>query len=281
MTVPLNDGKGGRMATLARATAGVRTQRGELPLARRVLNLSSVWLGLAGITVVMVAARIYQLLFAWTKGLDSFSPEFQTYWWNLLLAEWGFEVAGAALLWGWLWQTRDRAVDQLAPEVELKRYFNLVMWLMAYAFVVIFAASFFAEQDATWHQTLIRDTEFTPSHIILFYLTMPLYIILGVGGLLYAHTRLPYYDYRTKGWSLPYLWIVVGPALILVNVAFNEWGHTFWIMEEIFAAPLHWGFAILGWTALGFFGVFLQVVPRMLELIRALGKSSVIDKSAA
>ena len=32
--------------------------------------------------------------------------------------------------------------------MELKRYFNLVMWLMAYAFVFIFAASFFAEQDA-------------------------------------------------------------------------------------------------------------------------------------
>jgi len=252
-----------------------------VPLARRVLNLTHIWMGLAGITVVMVAARIYQLLFAWTKGLDSFSPEFQTYWWNLLLTEWGLEVAGAALLWGWLWKTRDREVDKLAPEVELKRYFNLVMWLMAYAFVVIFAASFFAEQDATWHQTLIRDTEFTPSHIILFYLTMPLYIILGVGGLLYAHTRLPYYDSRKKGWSLPYLWVVVGPALILVNVAFNEWGHTFWIMEEIFAAPLHWGFAVLGWTALGFFGLFLQVVPRMLELIRQLGKATAVDKSAA
>ena len=269
------------MATLARATAGVRTQRGEVPLARRVLNLTNIWMGLAGITVVMVAARIYQLLFAWTKGLDSFSPEFQTYWWNLVLAEWGLEGVAAALLWGWLWQTRDRTVDKLAPEVELKRYFNLIMWLMAYAFVVIFAASFFAEQDATWHQTLVRDTEFTPSHIILFYLTMPLYIILGVGGLLYAHTRLPYYDSRKKGWSLPYLWVVVGPALILVNVAFNEWGHTFWIMEEIFAAPLHWGFAVLGWTALGFFGLFLQVVPRMLELIRQLGKATAVDKSAA
>src|SRR6266850_466064 len=269
------------MATLARATAGVRTKRGEAPLAQRVLNLTPIGMGVAGIIAVMVAARIYQLLFAWTKGLDSFSPEFQTYWWNLVLAEWGLEVVAATLLWGWLWKTRDREVDKLAPEAELKRYFNLVMWLMAYAFVVIFAASFFAEQDATWHQTLIRDTEFTPSHIILFYLTIPLYIILGVGGLLYAHTRLPYYDSRKKGWSLPYLWVVVGPALILVNVAFNEWGHTFWIMEEIFAAPLHWGFAVLGWTALGFFGLFLQVVPRMLELIRQLGKATAVDKSAA
>ena len=75
------------MATLARATAGVRTQRAEAPLARRVLHLTNIGLGLAGITGVMVAARIYQLLFAWTKGLDSFSPEFQTYWWNLLLTD--------------------------------------------------------------------------------------------------------------------------------------------------------------------------------------------------
>ena len=269
------------MATIASAPVGVRPNQIEAPLRRRVLNLTNIGMGLLGITVLMVAARIYQLLFAWAKGLDSFSPEFQTYWWNLVLAEWALEGSAAALLWGWMWKTRDRAVDTLAPEVELKRYFNLVMWLMAYAFVFIFAASFFAEQDATWHQTLIRDTEFTPSHIILFYLTMPLYIILGVGGFLYAHTRLPYYDYRKKGWSLPYLWIVVGPALILVNVAFNEWGHTFWIMEEIFAAPLHWGFAVLGWTALGFFGLFLQAVPRMLELIRALGMSTARDKSAA
>jgi methane/ammonia monooxygenase subunit C len=269
------------MATIASATAEARIKRGEAPLARSVLNLTYIGIGLAGITALMVAARIYQLLFAWTKGLDSFSPEFQTYWWNLVLAEWVLEGTAAALLWGWLWKTQDRAVDTLTPEVELRRYFNLVMWLMAYAFVFIFAASFFAEQDATWHQTLIRDTEFTPSHIILFYLTMPLYIIIGVGGFLYAHTRLPFYDYRKKGWSLPYLWIVVGPALILVNVAFNEWGHTFWIMEEIFAAPLHWGFAVLGWTALGFFGLFLQVVPRMLELIRALGTSTARDKSAA
>jgi len=41
------------------------------------------------------------------------------------------------------------------------------------------------------------------------------------------------------------------------------------------------GFAMLSWTALGFFGLFLQVVPRMLELIRQLGKATAVDKSAA
>ena len=44
-------------------------------------------------------------------------------------------------------------------------------------------ASFFTEQDGTWHQTVIRDTDFTPSHIIEFYMSYPMYIIVGVGGL--------------------------------------------------------------------------------------------------
>jgi methane/ammonia monooxygenase subunit C len=266
------------------ALAVAQVEEGEPTPARATLpaiSLKPIWIGLATILVVMASLRIYQQLFAFTKGIDSFSPEFRTYWWNLLLAEWALEITSATLLWGWIWKTRDRAVDKVTPQLELKRYFNLLMWLMAYAFVFFFAGSFFAEQDATWHQTLIRDTEFTPSHIILFYFAMPVAIILGVGGFLYAHTRLPYYDYQRKGWSLPYLLIVVGPALLLVNVAFNEWGHTFWVMEEIFAHPLHWGFVILGWSALAFFGVFLQAVPHILGLIRGFDKTpGAVEQSA-
>ena len=56
------------MATIASAPVGVRTKRVEAPLARRVLNLTNIGMGLVGITILMVAARIYQLLFAWTKG---------------------------------------------------------------------------------------------------------------------------------------------------------------------------------------------------------------------
>ena len=75
------------MATIASAPAGARTKRGGVQLAHSVPNLAYIGMGLVAITTVMVAARIYQLLFAWTKGLDSFSPEFQTYWWNLVLSE--------------------------------------------------------------------------------------------------------------------------------------------------------------------------------------------------
>lgn len=250
--------------------------------AQPAISLKPIWIGLGVITLVMASLRTYQQFFAFSTGVDSFSPEFRTYWWNLLLAEWAFEGISATLLWGWIWKTRDRALDKVTPQVELKRWFNLLMWIMAYAFLFAFVGSFFAEQDATWHQTLIRDTEFTPSHIVLFYFGMPVTIVVGVASFLYAHTRIPYYDYQRHGWSLPYLLLVTGPVLIFVNVAFNEWGHTFWVMEEIFAHPLHWGFSILGWVALAFFGLFLQAIPRLLELIRGLDKPvGVVGKSAA
>ena len=73
-TVLLDERRGKHMATIASAPVGGRTQRVEAPLARRVLNLTKIGMGLVGITTVMVAARIYQLLFAWTKGAGLFLP---------------------------------------------------------------------------------------------------------------------------------------------------------------------------------------------------------------
>jgi methane/ammonia monooxygenase subunit C len=37
-------------------------------------------------------------------------------------------------------------------------------------------------------------------------------------------------------------------------------------MEELFTAPLHWGFVFFGWFALAVFGVSLQVLGRVIEL---------------
>jgi len=44
-----------------------------------VLNVTNIWMGLAGITVVMVAARIYQQLFAFSKGVDSSNSRSRTW----------------------------------------------------------------------------------------------------------------------------------------------------------------------------------------------------------
>ena len=152
-------------------------------------------------------------------------------------------------------------------EEELKRYFTLIGWIFVYAVAVYFAASFFAEQDASWHQVVVRDTSFTPSHIVLFYGTMPVYIMIGVAGFIYARTRLP--EFASK-LSIPYLFAVVGPFMILPNVGYNEWGHAFWLMEEYFTAPLHWGFVVLGWTVLMLGGLAMQVAVRLAVLMKAV-----------
>ncbi|HWV47806.1 MAG TPA: methane monooxygenase/ammonia monooxygenase subunit C, partial [Nitrospira sp.] len=61
---------------------------------------------------------------------------------------------------------------------------------------------------------------------------------------------------------------VVGPMFILPNVGLNEWGHAFWFVDELFSAPLHWGFVTLGWCGLfgAAGGVAAQIVSRMSNL---------------
>jgi len=56
--------------------------------------------------------------------------------------------------------------------------------------------------------------------------------------------------------------------MIFPNVGLNEWGHTFWFMEELFVAPLHWMFVFFGWFSLAVFGVSLQILGRLGELCK-------------
>ena len=216
------------------------------------------------IAVVMASLRMFQQVFAWKTGLDSTLPAFDATWMLLLKSQ----LIVIPLLWvgtwSYLWATRDRHLDQLRPKDELRRYMTFVLWLLVYAFSVYFAGSLFAEQDASWHQTVVRDTSFTPSHIVLFYGTMPLYVTFGVGSFLYAMTRLPKFAARI---SIPLTLVVVGPFLILPNLGYNEWGHAFWLMEEVFTAPLHWGFVVLGWSLVALAGLLVQVVQHLSELM--------------
>ncbi|WP_434101798.1 methane monooxygenase/ammonia monooxygenase subunit C [Methylocaldum gracile] len=267
----------------------------ELPL----FSLKRLVLVLASYAALYLTARWYEGTYAWSTGLDAFAPEFETYWMNLFYAEILVETIVAALLWGWLWRSRDRNLERywahfidtetalsrakgealrellwktrdrdvvtLTPREELRRNMTHLIWLAAYAWAFYWGTSFFTEQDATWHQTVVRDTDFTPNHIIVFYMSYPVYIITGWGAFLYAKTRLPYF---AKGFSVPYLFSVVGPFTLLPNVGYNEWGHTFWFMEEVFVAPLHYGFVVFAWFALSIGGVLLQVFASILYLIK-------------
>ena len=228
--------------------------------------LNKPWLAFAfGIYALFYTwVRWYEGVYGWAAGLDSFAPEFETYWMNFLYTEIVLEVTTASILWGFIWKTRDRDLANITPREELRRNMTHLIWLFAYANAIYWGASYFTEQDGTWHQTIVRDTDFTPSHIIEFYLSYPIYIITGSASFMYAKTRLPTYQ---EGLHLMYLVAVIGPFMILPNVGLNEWGHTFWFMEELFVAPLHYGFVFFGWLALAIAGVLLQVFQSFSNLI--------------
>ncbi len=219
------------------------------------------------LTAIYMGFRIYQGAYGVSTGLDSTDPAFEIYWMRLFNFNVTFVTLFAGLSWGWLWFTRDKNLDKLEPKEEIRRYFTLTMWISVYTFAVYWAGSYFAEQDNSWHQVAIRDTPFTANHIIEFYFNFPMYIILGGCAWLYARTRFPLY---AKGISLPLTLAVFGPFMILVSVGFNEWGHTFWFREEFFAAPIHYGFVIGVWFALGVGGILLQGVTRLIELLDGL-----------
>jgi methane/ammonia monooxygenase subunit C len=221
-------------------------------------------IGATAICLWYLLVRTYEQYFGWYAGLDSFAPEFTTYWMTILYIEEPVELISFLALVGWMWKTRDRDLENIHPREEVRRLLYLENWLVIYGIAIYWGASFFTEQDGTWHMTVIRDTDFTPSHIIEFYMSYPLYIVMGVGGFMYARTRLP--TFALKGWSIAYTLLFVGPFMIFPNVGLNEWGHTFWFMEELFVAPLHWMFVFFGWFSLATFGVSLQVFGRLKEL---------------
>jgi len=72
---------------------------------------------------------------------------------------------------------------------------------------------------------------------------------------------------------------VSGPLLIMPNLGFNEWGHTFFYAEELFAAPIHYGFVVLGWASFALAGFFIQCLSRMLVLTKVIGEEELEEQN--
>jgi len=233
---------------------------------RPLLNKRNLVLSILIYAVFYFYVRWYEGVFGWSAGLDAFAPEFDKYWMTILKIEVPLEVMCTASIAAYLWKTRTRDMSSVSDREILRRHFHHFVWLVAYGQAIYWGASYYTEQDGTWHQTIVRDTDFTPSHIIEFYMTYPIYIITGTGAFMYAYTRIPYFN---QGVSLPYLLVVIGPFMIFPNVGLNEWGHTFWWMEELFVAPLHYGFVFFGWFALGLLGLLRQIFE---DLANIMGK---------
>ena len=224
-----------------------------------------------GVMIIVVAAialggyRWYMEATAFTVGLDYFEPEFQTYWMSwfygqiVVISLLG--IIGVPLVWF----TRPTKEEVLAmdPADELGFYVTLFT-LMAFASVLVTCAlGIWVEADAAWHQVTIRDTDFTPTHIQLFYGLIPAGAVGGIIGILALHTRLPNYVGRV---SIPVIMMGAAPLLIMPNLGYNEWGHTFFYAEELFAAPVHYGFVVLGWGLFAITGFLLECIDRVLIL---------------
>ena len=219
-----------------------------------------VLVALAPVTALAVFWRIWQQLYAFDQGLDATLPGFTTYWLSVFVFNIAVLPLGALAWYAWIWRTRNRPHGP-----ELTRIWILWLHLVAVAVAAYWGGSYFAEQDAAWHQVTMRDTAFTPSHVALFYGAFPLILYTAVGAYLYARTRLPAL-YGGRRFPLSFGLIIAGALLLLFQVAFNEFGHTFWEAEEIFAAPLHWPFVIFAYFLGGVIAACFQTLPRIEEL---------------
>jgi methane/ammonia monooxygenase subunit C len=248
---------------------GMRAAGGEGKPSRDKIGVpwGKFFLALLAFAVLFTGYRIYSEATAFTYGLDYFSHEFDVYWMRLLFGQLLLIMTLGAGGVVYLWKTRERDFSRIGPREELRRLFVLVAQLLLFGIMFYVTGSIYTEADAAWHQVTIRDTDFTPTHIGLFYFCVPLLVFTGFISFAYAHTRIPLFGNRI---SLPFAIIVAGAFMIMPNVGFNEWGHTFFYAEELFAAPIHWGFVLLGWSAFAAGGLLLQILGRVAELTKQL-----------
>ena len=225
-------------------------------------------LGVAGvITIALFLIKWYQHAYSWSAGLDAWSPEFQTFWMTIFYAEIiALPTLGAVWL-AYLWFTRDRDIQNLPARQELSRYYAMFAFLSASALVITAAIGLLTEADAAWHQVVIRDTDFTPTHIFLFYLGVPAILVILSVAWMWVHTRLPYFANRI---SVPLSVAIIGFVMVGPVVAFNEWAHTFFYAEELFAAPVHWFFVLFGFSLVFVGGFVVQCVQRIAQLTHKL-----------
>lgn len=216
--------------------------------------------------VIVVAYKSYAHIFSFTVGLDYFEPEFQAYWmswfWAQIIIIPLVGIIGAPLIWF----TRDKNVlENTTPVQELAQFQLVFVLIAAVSFFVVCAMSLFAEADAAWHQVTIRDTDFTPTHIQLFYGLIPAGAMVIILAAIWIHTRMPHFVNRV---SVPFIIVASAPILMMPNLGYNEWGHTFFYAEELFAAPIHYGFVLMGWGMFGLSGFIIQCLQRVNVLTR-------------
>ena len=233
--------------------------------------LLAVSVGLAAVLAV-AGIKWYQHTYSWTVGLDAWAPAFQSWWMSIFYTQIILLPVVGTVAAAMLWLTRDRNIQDLPAQQELQRYYGMFAVLAAAGVLVATSAGLLVEADAAWHQVVIRDTDFTPTHIFLFYLAIPAVMVGLILAWIWVHTRLPYFSTRV---SLPLSIAMLGFFMAGPVVAFNEWAHTFFYAEELFGAPVHWGFVVAIFFLVFLGGFVLQCLQRMRQLTEKLSLAEV------
>ena len=239
---------------------------------------------LVGCTVfllVAVAIRIWQQYTALDAGLDSSSKAFTNQYRTLFYAEVFAVTIGTLSWWAYLVRKGREVVKVKASHEEQVRRIAVFWGLVGTASVIIYiAASFFPNQDGAWHQTLIRDTALTPNHIPMFFLFFPLATTITVGTYIYGRFWLPEVYGAEKGFPWSFFFLIAAAVTEMSQVAMNEWGHSLWITEEIFAVPFHWPFVWYGWLAAGMFALWAETIIRLLQIEGEIEAPATVSEGA-
>ncbi|GAH62262.1 unnamed protein product, partial [marine sediment metagenome] len=89
---------------VAKIAPTVRTAKGEK--SRFSISLAGFGAALIGLTSIYMGARLYQLAYGFTKGLDATAPEFSTYWMTFFKIETLTLYGACVLCWIYLFVTR-------------------------------------------------------------------------------------------------------------------------------------------------------------------------------
>ncbi|HZU17885.1 MAG TPA: methane monooxygenase/ammonia monooxygenase subunit C [Candidatus Dormibacteraeota bacterium] len=267
----------------ARAPEAVRERQPEVYDAPRVPGKGPIdWMGgwkwgLLAVPILLGAAavfRVYQGFTALSIGTDSSTPQFFWYYEFLVAVEIGIVGLFTILWWGWIIRSAKRLPEALGMVIsrreEVRRI--AVFWGLVGATSVnlYIEASFFPNQDGAWHQTLVRDTAFTPSHDPMFYFFFPLGVTLAIGTYLYGRTRLPAVYGAWKGFPWSFFLLIAATVTEVAQVAMNEWGHSVNLgnagAEEFFSVWFHWPFVLYGWLAGGIFALWGETILRLYQI---------------
>jgi len=232
------------------------------------------WKPLLWGSALVIAADVFLWFwnynFMFSAGLNSASVEFSRYYrslfWGELITLGVFTVAW----FGWLIRTGRAMVGEPCERAEEVRRIAILWSIVGVTSLSVYMeASFWPNWDGSWHQTMVRDTALTPTHIPMFYFFFPLSSVLAVGAYIYGRFRIPALYGADKGFPWSFFLLISAAVLECMAVAANEWGHSLWISEEIFSVPFHWPFIIYGWLASGMFAVWGETILRLFEIEKA------------